>query len=500
MSPVGRNVVANFAGQLWSALMGVLFIPVYIHLLGLEAFGLVGFFVTLQALSVVFDLGLAGTINRELARRGSVEPQSTRDLVRTLEWTYWLLGIAVALLVWTCSGLLATYWLQPVEFDRTRASTALGLMGATLGAQWPSAFYAAGLNGLQRQVLSNILTALFGTLRGAGVLIPLLVLDPTIEVFFTWHAAIAAIQSFTCAVVFWSVLPAGTRRARFSVFEVARIGRFTSGLSAIALLSFVLAYADRIVLSRQVPLDQFGVYVIASSVAAALLRFVQPWFNAFYPRFSEMQARNDWAALCTAYHVASQWLAATVLPVAVVVAVFAEDLLRLWTRDPILSIAASPILTLLVCGTAANGLMHLPYALQLAYGWTRLALLTNIVSVLLVVPIAWWLAKAFGAVGVAAIWPVLNLAYVSFVLPLMHRRIMRGELASWYVSDVGPSLVASVGVALLLRTLFPSLPDGLAGLAGIAGIYVAVAMAAIAATRRPREFARASVVGLFARA
>ncbi|MCK7491684.1 MAG: hypothetical protein MZW92_08325 [Comamonadaceae bacterium] len=62
MSLVRRNVVANFAGQLWSALMGVVFIPVYIHLLGLEAFGLVAFYVTLQALSVVFDLGLSGTI------------------------------------------------------------------------------------------------------------------------------------------------------------------------------------------------------------------------------------------------------------------------------------------------------------------------------------------------------------------------------------------------------------------------------------------------------
>lgn len=500
MSPVGRNVVANFAGQLWSALMGVVFIPVYIHLLGLEAFGLVSFFVTLQALSVVFDLGLSGTISRELAQRGAAESRSIRDLVRTLELTYWLLGVAVALLVWSASGLLATYWLRSIDLNPASTSTAIGLMGATLGAQWPSAYYAAGLNGLQRQVVSNVLTATFGTLRGAGVLIPLVVVAPTVEVFFLWQVAIAAVQSLVHGTVFWRALPGGTRGARFSFAEFGRVGAFTSGLSAIALLSFLLSYADRIVLSRQVPLDQFGIYALASSVAAALLRLVQPWFNALYPRFSELQARDDRGALRVVYHVASQWLAATVLPVAAVVAFYAEDLLRLWTRDPALASAASPILTLLVCGTAANGLMHLPYALQLAYGWTRLALLTNVVSVLVLVPSAWWLAENFGTVGVATVWPVLNLFYICVVLPLMHRRIMPGELATWYIRDVAPSAIASLVVALLLRLLFPSLPGGFAGIASLAAIYVAVSIAAIASTRRPREFARESLVGLLARA
>jgi len=358
--------------------MGVVFIPVYIRLLGLESFGLVGFYVTLQALAVVFDLGLAGTINRELARRGTSDAQSARDLVRTLEWIYWPLGVGVALLIWAGSGWLAESWLRPVNLPIAGVGAAIALMGAAIGGQWPSAFYVAGLNGLERQVLANGLTALFGTLRGAGVLLPLVLLAPTVEVFFSWQAAVGLVQSLVLAVSLWRALPAGTRPASFAAAELARVGAFTFGLSGIALLSFILMQADRIILSRLLSLDQFAVYVLAASVAAALVRLAHPWFNALYPRFSQLQARGEDAALRALYHSGSQWLAVTVLPAAAVIAVFAPELLRLWTQDAAISSSAAPLLVVLICGTALNGLMNLPYAMQLAHGWTALALWMNV--------------------------------------------------------------------------------------------------------------------------
>ena len=42
MSQLQRNVVANYAGGIWTALMGILFVPIYIHRAVIEAYGLVG--------------------------------------------------------------------------------------------------------------------------------------------------------------------------------------------------------------------------------------------------------------------------------------------------------------------------------------------------------------------------------------------------------------------------------------------------------------------------
>jgi len=48
LSILKRNIIANFAGQGWTALMALAFVPLYIKFLGIEAYGLIGFFAMLQ--------------------------------------------------------------------------------------------------------------------------------------------------------------------------------------------------------------------------------------------------------------------------------------------------------------------------------------------------------------------------------------------------------------------------------------------------------------------
>ncbi len=44
--------------------MSLAFIPLYIKFLGIEAYGIIGFFTTLQAMFTLLDLGLGYTLNR----------------------------------------------------------------------------------------------------------------------------------------------------------------------------------------------------------------------------------------------------------------------------------------------------------------------------------------------------------------------------------------------------------------------------------------------------
>jgi len=86
MASLARNITANYLGRSWSALLGLLLIPLYLKYLGIEAYGLVGFFTSLTGMLGILDLGIGATMNRELARysakEGTVDKQ--RDLVRTL--------------------------------------------------------------------------------------------------------------------------------------------------------------------------------------------------------------------------------------------------------------------------------------------------------------------------------------------------------------------------------------------------------------------------------
>ena len=63
-----RNVLANYAGQAWTGVMGIAFIPIYIRILGIEAYGLIGIFAILQGAMALLDTGMTSTFNREMAR------------------------------------------------------------------------------------------------------------------------------------------------------------------------------------------------------------------------------------------------------------------------------------------------------------------------------------------------------------------------------------------------------------------------------------------------
>ena len=91
MGTFKKNVTANFTSSIFVGLMNLAFIPLYIHFMGIEAYGLIGFFSTLLSLFALLDLGLGATLNREMARLGAQENKvpDMRDLLRTLEIPYW---------------------------------------------------------------------------------------------------------------------------------------------------------------------------------------------------------------------------------------------------------------------------------------------------------------------------------------------------------------------------------------------------------------------------
>jgi O-antigen/teichoic acid export membrane protein len=490
------NVIANFIGQTITAILGIVFLPLYVRFLGIEAYGLIGFFVSLQAFFVILDMGLSSTLNRELARL-THDPDPfghRRNLVRTLERLYWPIGGIIALLVLLASHPIAVHWLKPVDYGVGRTAAAIAMMGVATALQWPSALYTGGLRGVGRQVVLNAINVASALLRSLGALAVLEYISPTLEAFLAWQIAVGLMQSLMLRSALWQALPRqpGVPEAAFSMDILRGVRSFTLGMTGIAALSFLLMQSDRLILSALLPLNAFGYYSVAATVAGGLSPLVGPFFNALFPRYTSLVGLGMTRELVDVYHLSNQLLVATVAPTAAVLSLFSFDVLLLWSRDPTLAQNGSMILSILVVGTALNGIMHLPYALQLSHGWTRLSIVQNIIAVAILLPTTWWAAHRYGAVGAACIWVVLNLGYVVFSIPVMHRRLLVGEMRAWYTQDLLPPVLASVIVAGLARR-FIEVPKGV--LAGIATIGL-VGICTLAAAVLSAPLARRQVLDL----
>ncbi len=489
MSIVRRNIVANIAGKGWAALLSLAVLPAYVHFLGIEAFGLIGFFLSLMAILSLLDLGLGTALNRQFAQYSmqSGKAQAMRDLLRSLEIIYWLIGIAIGVAVAALAPVIAAYWLKPQQLSNETVTQTLTMMGIAIAFQWPRALYGGGLMGLQRQVAFNLLSSITGTVNNVGGVLIVWLVSPTIQAFVAWYMALSLVDTLLTRLLLWRSLPEAPARAAFNGQLLADIWRFAAGMTGISVMSVILTQLDKMILVKVLPLDAFGYYSLASRAAGGLSYVIGPICAAFFPRFSQLVAKNDTQELARIYHRGCQLMSVLILPLAVVLALFSYELLLIWTQDRSIAENSHLILSLLTVGTALNGVASLPYALQLAYGWTQLALAVNTAAVLLLAPLIYFMSVRYGGVGAALIWVVFNALFVFVVVYLMHRRLLRGELWRWYHRDVGQPLLAVATIGTLWYWLMPTFVSHWSSVSNIALASIAMFAAAIIAAPEIRS-------------
>lgn len=470
-SSVRGNIVANFIGKAWAAVFSLVFVPLYIKLLGVEVYGLLGVFMSLNALLSLLDMGLSTTLNRELSRLSALEnsEQESRNLVRTFEVAYWGIGILIGIAVIILAPLITKYWINSSSIGSEIVEQALIIMGASIAFQWPGAIYSGGLMGLQRQVVLNVIRSVMVTAQHGGAVLVLLFISPSIISFFLWQSFVGLLTTLILAVWLWKLLPKSERATRFDKELLIKNWRFASGMIGISLVSILLTQLDKIILSKMLTLEMFGYYMLAFNVANALNNLVTPIFSALFPKFTQLAASADESSLIQLYHKGCQLLSVLVLPVAITIAIFSKDVLALWLGNAMAVQNGHQILTLLMIGTALNAVMTLPYGLQLAYGWTTLAIYKNIVAVILLVPLMVWMVQMYQGIGAAWVWIILNLGYFIFEIPIMHRRLLKGEMAKWYGCDVMLLAVIVTVIGLLARVILPIDSSKAIALLGVLG-------------------------------
>jgi O-antigen/teichoic acid export membrane protein len=479
MSLVRRNVFANSAGRLWAAGLSLAVVPLQIHFVGIEAYGLLGVFQSLAAIFSLLDLGLGNVLNRELARYSVQDggAQAMRDLVRTIEAAYWAIGIAIGVCVALLAAPIADHWLQAAQMPRASLVDALVLMGIALACQWPRSLYYSGLMGLQSQVVANVASAAVATVLNVGGVLILWQLSASITALLAWYAAVGLLEALVVAWLLWRALPRASAPASLAPRLLAGQWRFAVGMTAVSATSILLTQIDKIILSKALPLEAFGYYSLAARVAGGLFYLIVPVTTAYFPRFSQLVASGRREELAPVYHKGCQVMSVAVLPAAAILALYPAELLQLWTRDAAIVANSSAILAVLALGNALNGMMGLPAALQFAYGWTRLVFVFNAVAVALFAPLVYVMAARHGGLGAAFVWLTLNVGYVAVMLPLMHRRLLAGELASWLRRDFGAPLAAAFAAAGAWRLVVP----GEGSAAALLGIAAAAGCAVVAA-------------------
>ena len=460
------NITANFLGNGWSALIGLIFVPIYLKYIGAEGYGLIGIFASLQVVLSLLDSGLSTTLNKEIARLSVLhgKAQQMRNLVKTLGSVYWVVSLVAGLIALCLSPLIARYWVHPKDLSVQIITYSFILLSISLVFQFPSGFYSGGLMGLQRQVILNLVRIVFATLKSVGALLVLVFISKSVLAFFEWTLFVAILQAFTLKFILWYYLPRTKSKSIFDTQELKNIWRFAAGMVGISLTAILLTQVDKIILSKFLSLEQFGYYTIACTLGLLIYQIVSPLTQSYFPKFSSLISLNKIDELKDLYHQACQMISLLVLPATLILVFFSKELIFIWTKNSITTENTWMITAIYAYGTGMNGLMNIPYILTLSYGWTKLGFYQNIFFLIIMIPLTIFLALKFGAIGGAISWATINTLYFFITPHLIHNKLLKGEVANWYWKDsVKPFLVGiSIIVAakyFIFKTVYSNLTE-----------------------------------------
>jgi O-antigen/teichoic acid export membrane protein len=487
-----KAVVANFVGQGWTAISGFIFVPVYISLLGIEAYGVIGFFAVLQASLSILDLGMTPTVSRQLARYtgGGLSDRDAVSVIRGLAGLSAIIGLLIVVGLTCAAGYLAAHWFRDAPFSPATLRVAFYGIAVVIGLRFCEGLLRGALIGLDRQVLLNVLLVVFATLRNGGVVVALLLFGKRLPVFFAFQAYLSLVVVLTFAVAVHRSLPRLPLRS-FAIAPLREALGYSAGMFVIAASSLAITQADKIILSRVVRLSDYSPYMLAVTLAGALPLIVGPIAQGVFPRLVRAVEVRDEASLAHLYHLASQSAAVLIVPVILLAALFPAEVILGWSGNRQLAQSLVVILPLVVAGTGANALYWLPYHAQLALGWTRMMARYNSVMALVVTSALLLLAPRYGTIAGAMLWLLLNVSYLALLVPVLHRNFLPHQLWRWYRGTLLYPVLSAGLVIAGARLLLPSPPSRLSCLALVIPTYLGGVVAAAAAAPMVRQFASA---------
>lgn len=454
-----KNLIANYASQIYMTLAGIVILPLYLKYMGSEAYGLVGFFTALQSWFNILDLGLSPSISRQTARMraGALTPEAYRELVGALQLIFvviMLLGTGVLIVL---APYLSHSWLKSYTIPAHDVQIALELMAVSIGLRWMCGIYRATIIGAEQFVWLSYYTWVFTTLRYLGVLLVLIYIGVTPFVFFLYQIIISIFELAFLATKaihsFPDVAPKHPIRwaPTYVVASIKPILPFALSIAVTSSIWIIITQTDKLILSNLLSLSEYGYFTLGVLAASGVMLFSAPFSMVLMPRMAKLKAENQDKALLALYRQATRFVAAVTLPASIILAFFPEQILWLWTNNLTVAHATAPVLRLYALGNAALVFTTFPYYLQYAHGSMRLHVLGNSAFAMVLIPSIIWATLGCGMLGAAWVWCLANLSFFVLWTAFVHHRFLPHNHLHWLSGDIIPILVLSLCSVYLLN-------------------------------------------------
>ena len=428
---VGRNVGYNLAGQALIMVLGFVAVKFQFSRLGADAFGIILFAQTLSiVLAGVLELGISATIVREVSAHWHDEPGYVVKLLRSAASIYWGGFLVLSGLTIAGAPFLVTHWIHLQTLDASTAIWMVRVLGVAALTALPRSLYANLFRGLQRMAVNNGVDVGAVVVQQLGVAL-ILAFAGRIVPCVGWLALayvlwLLAYLPAVIRVVPWIALLPGFDRA-----AVRRTARFSSLMTVITTLAMVHTQADKVAVSKLLPVSALGSYGFASTIVLRATLVANAVAEAALPSFSALNHRADRSGLQAQYRRLQAFVTLSTPALFALIAYFSLPLFTLLFNSRVAASLWLPV-ALLCLGQYMNGTLAVPNVFSIAVGQPQISARLNFVALFTVLPLTVVFVTAFGLTGAGLSWVAYHIFAYAYFVPSVCRQSLRISPIAWY--------------------------------------------------------------------
>ncbi|QKE85799.1 oligosaccharide flippase family protein [Arthrobacter sp. NEB 688] len=211
-----------------------------------------------------------------------------------------------------------------------------------------------------------------------------------------------------------------------------------------------LVWTDTLILGHLASAEDVGTYTVATRLVGLAIFVLNPINSAFVPSVARLHHLGDRAGVDVAYGAANRWIIRLSAPAFVLLLVFPDDLLGMFSGG---YASAAAVTVVLAVGQLANAAAGPCGSVLNMTGHVRLSLADNVAALVLNVVLNLLLIPRLGVLGAALAWTV-SLVLVNGVKWLQVRRLLgiraTGTGTGATLVAVLPAAALAVGLGLVL--------------------------------------------------
>jgi O-antigen/teichoic acid export membrane protein len=413
---LARNTIINLVGGVIPFLAALFAVPVLIHSIGVDRYGV--FTLSMMAVGYfgLFDLGLGRAATKLIAEAaGSGGEANIPGLFWTSLYLMLALGAVAAVLVTALAPWLVLHVLRIPPALRPESLHAFYLLALSMPFVISSASLGGSLSAFQRFDLINAVRVPAGIFSYLG---PLLMLPFSHRL--GWLVAILVVGRLAgwlaTFILCMRVFPALRRELRPRGATLRPMLSFGGWVTVSNIVGPVIVYFDRFLIGAMLSMAAVAYYAVPYQVATRLWIIPISVGGVMFPAFSSIFRRNP-ARAALLFGITTKYVLLSLFPPVLLIVTFAPAGLRLWLGESFARNSAD-VLRWLTFAMFVNSLAWTPYALIQAADRPDLIAKLHLVELPLYVPLLWWMIAEYGVVGVALMWTVRVIATTVVVFGL----------------------------------------------------------------------------------